>query len=108
MSDAAAAGRAGRRILFAHKNFPAQFGAFGEWLAGQGWEVVFLTQRAGARHGTIRVVTAADHRPAAETTHRYVRGFEAAVITGQGWSPGRLTAVPLTRFPARLLPARSW
>ena len=36
------------RILFAHKNFPAQFGAFGEWLAGQGWEVAFLTQRAGA------------------------------------------------------------
>ena len=36
------------RILFAHKNFPAQFGAFGEWLAGQGWEVAFLTQREGA------------------------------------------------------------
>jgi glycosyltransferase involved in cell wall biosynthesis len=87
MSDAA-----GRRILFAHKNFPAQFGAFGEWLAGQGWEVVFLTQRAGARHGTIRVVTAADPRPAAETTHRYVRGFEAAVITGQGFARAAVAA----------------
>ena len=38
------------RILFAHKNFPAQFGALGDWLAGQGWEVAFLTQREGASH----------------------------------------------------------
>jgi glycosyltransferase involved in cell wall biosynthesis len=89
-SDTAAPGRAGRRILFAHKNFPAQFGAFGEWLAGQGWEVGFLTQREGAEHPAFRVVVCADHRQAAEATHRYVRGFEQAVITGQGFARAAL------------------
>ena len=75
-----------RRIVFAHKNFPAQFGAFGEWLVEQGREVVFLTQRAGAAHPAIRVLTSADHRTPAEATHRYVRGFEAGVITGQAFA----------------------
>jgi glycosyltransferase involved in cell wall biosynthesis len=74
------------RILFAHKNFPAQFGALGEWLAGKGWEVAFVTQRAEAAHPTIRVVQCADHRPAAGATHRYVRGFEQSVITGQAFA----------------------
>lgn len=75
-----------RRILFAHKNFPAQFGALGEWLAGEGWEVAFLTQRAGAGSARMRVVTCADHRAAAETTHRYVRPLETSVITGQAFA----------------------
>ena len=76
------------RILFAHKNFPAQFGALGEWLAGQGWETAFLTQREGAGSALMRVVTCADHRTAAETTHRYVKPFETSVITGQAFARG--------------------
>lgn len=76
-----------RRIVFAHKNFPAQFGAFGEWLAGEGREVVFLTQRAGTSHPSIRVLaSAADHRAPAEGTHRYLKGFEAGVITAQAFA----------------------
>jgi glycosyltransferase involved in cell wall biosynthesis len=75
------------RILFAHKNFPAQFGALGEWLAGQGWEVAFLTQREDARHPAMLVVPCpADHRAAAEATHRYVRPLETSVITGQAFA----------------------
>ena len=75
------------RILFAHKNFPAQFGAFGEWLAGEGWEVAFLTQRAGAASPGLRVITApADHRTPAADGHRYVRPLEGAVITGQAFA----------------------
>ena len=35
-------------ILFSHTNFPAQFGAFGTWLAEQGWDVWFATARADA------------------------------------------------------------
>ena len=75
------------RILFAHKNFPAQFGAFGEWLAGQGWEVAFLTQRAGAASAAFRVVACpAEHRTPAEGIHRYVRPLEGAAITGQAFA----------------------
>jgi glycosyltransferase involved in cell wall biosynthesis len=75
------------RILFAHRNFPAQFGAFGEWLAAQGWEVAFLTQREGAASAALRVVVCpADHRKPAEATHRYVRPLEGAIITGQAFA----------------------
>lgn len=75
-----------RRILFAHTNFPAQFGAFGEWLGRRGWDVAFITQRAGAHHPTIRVVHCEDTRETGEKTHRYVRGFEQAVIKGQSFA----------------------
>ncbi|MEM7212029.1 MAG: glycosyltransferase [Pseudomonadota bacterium] len=35
-------------VLFSHTNFPAQFGAFGAWLAEEGWDVRFATARADA------------------------------------------------------------
>ena len=75
------------RILFAHKNFPAQFGVFGEWLAAAGWEVVYLTQREGAASSHMRVVVCpADHRRPAAEIHRYVRPLEGAVITAQAFA----------------------
>lgn len=77
-------------IVFAHKNFPAQFGAFGEWLAQRGWTVAFITQREGVRHHLMRVVRCADKRSTADATHAYVRGFERAVITGQAFAGAAL------------------
>jgi glycosyltransferase involved in cell wall biosynthesis len=95
------------RILFAHKNFPAQFGAFGEWLAEQGWEVAVLTQRAGASHPAMRVITCTDHRAPSEATHRYVRPFETSVITGQAFARA---AVELGRdfTPDLVMPHAGW
>ena len=92
------------RVLFAHTNYPAQFGAFGEWLAEQGDEVVFLTQREGVRSRRMHVLTCRDHRAPGADTHRYIRGLEKTVITGQafarlaldlarrGWAPEVMTA----------------
>ena len=73
-------------IAFAHTNFPAQFGAFGAWLAERGWRVAFLTQREGARHPAMQVRACKDHRASGRETHPYVRGYERAVITGQAFA----------------------
>lgn len=74
------------RVLFAHTNYPAQFGGFGEWLAAQGFEVAFLTQRQDARSDAIRIATCSDHRAVGKETHRYVRPLERAAITGQAFA----------------------
>ena len=74
------------RILFAHTNFPAQFGGLGEWLSGQGWQVAFITQRKDARHPAMQIVRCEDHRKPGTETHHYVRSFERAVITGQAFA----------------------
>ena len=74
-----------KRILFIHKNYPAQFGALGHWLAGQGWDVTFATQREDAKSDTVRIVKFSDHRKNTDGIHHYVAGMERAVITGQGF-----------------------
>ena len=48
--------------------------------------MVFLTQREGAAHAAMRVVHCADHRQPSEATHRYLKGFEQSVITGQAFA----------------------
>ena len=74
------------RILFIHKNFPAQFGALGLWLAAnKGWDVTFATQREGVSHNKIRILRFTDHRETTKGIHHYVAGTERAVITGQGF-----------------------
>jgi glycosyltransferase involved in cell wall biosynthesis len=74
------------RIVFAHANFPAQFGAFGAWLAERGWEVVFITQRKDAQHPGMRIVRCESHRAADPATHRYVQPLEQCVISGQAFA----------------------
>src|SRR5690606_3565164 len=70
-------------VLFLHDNFPAQFGAVGQYLAKRGWEVTFGTQRRGARLTGIRVVNYKPHRAVKAQTHPYARPLERAVLTGQ-------------------------
>lgn len=75
------------RILFAHTNFPAQFGAFGAWLATQGWDVVFATARSGAEPPAgcrmLRFQTARDGAP---ETHRHGRGLDRALRTAESFA----------------------
>lgn len=71
------------KILFIHKNFPAQFGGVALWLAEQGWDVTFATSRAGVTARDIRIVHFEDHRPPSPQTHHYLQGAEQAVISGQ-------------------------
>ena len=96
------------RVLFAHTNYPAQFGAFGEWLAEQGDEVVFLTQREGARGRGISVLTCRDHRPSGETVHRYLRGLEKAVITGQAFARAALGLARRGWAPEAMMAHTGW
>ncbi|WP_298843890.1 glycosyltransferase [uncultured Roseobacter sp.] len=72
------------KILFVHKNFPAQFGRLANWLAGQGWDVTFATARKGARSDQMRIVPFREHREPSASTHHYLTGTERAVIAGQG------------------------
>ncbi|WP_375229766.1 glycosyltransferase [Roseobacter sp. S98] len=72
------------KILFIHKNFPAQFGRFATWLAEQGWDVTYATARQGVRSADMRIVNFREHRAPSSGTHHYLTGTERAVIAGQG------------------------
>ncbi|WP_299969461.1 glycosyltransferase [uncultured Roseobacter sp.] len=75
-------------VLFIHENFPAQFGAFAKFLAGQGWRVVFATAHESfvpgkpvKRDG----MTVVRYRRAREpkASHVYLQGTERALLNGQ-------------------------
>lgn len=72
------------RILFAHQNFPGQYKNLLKHLASErGHELVFLTQR---QNYSVRGVKQVVYRPArkpAESTHPYLRSYEAAILNAQ-------------------------
>jgi hypothetical protein len=74
------------KILFLHNNYPAQFGALGRWLAGEGWQVCFLTQKKGAqargRADGIEVVVYRDREQKEQAPHPFLNGAQKAVVTG--------------------------
>ncbi len=92
------------KILFVHDNFPAQFGAFGEWLLRRGWDARFATAWQGGNAGDPRFFRYKAHRAPTEGVHPYAANFEKAVINGQaaaraffaaqerGWSPDIVVA----------------
>jgi len=80
-------------ILFLHENYPAQFGALADYLAGTGWQVVFGTQKEGLDPGStkhlasgVRVVRYARARDPNVETHPYLQGTERAILNGQGFA----------------------
>ncbi len=75
------------RILFAHTNHPAQFGAFGAWLAAQGWDVVFATARSDARPAAgARLFRFKAADAGAPETHRHARPLDRALRTAESFA----------------------
>lgn len=75
------------KILFSHQNFPAQFGAFGGYLAKRGWEVWFATANVKAEVPKgCRLIQMKPHREPTDGVHRYARPLEKAMINGQAFA----------------------
>lgn len=72
------------KILFIHRNYPAQFGRIAVWLARNGWDVTYATARPGVRSAQMRIVRFYEHRETSSETHHYLSEAESAVIAGQG------------------------
>ena len=86
------AGRRAPRILFVHDSYPAQFGAFGRWLAGRGWDVAFATAAREPRTGGLRVIGYAPHRGPSPATHPYAQPMDRAALRAQAFVRAALTA----------------
>lgn len=100
------------RILFVHQNFPGQYKHLAPALAGSpANEVVAIGEEANVRranglHPRIRLLGYPEPQGAAQETHHYLRGSEAAVRRGQavlrvamalrqqGFVPGVICAHP--------------
>ena len=81
------------RILFSHQNFPAQFGAFGAYLARNGWDVAFFTEnKTAAPPPGCRMFRMAPHRRPTEGVHRFARPLEQAMINGQAFANAAIKA----------------
>ena len=72
------------KILFLHNNFPAQFGHIGNYLAREGWDVRYLTQRKGATSDLINITVYRDRDQPEEHKigHPGLQSTGKAVITG--------------------------
>ena len=87
------------RILFLHDNFPAQFGFIGQFLAKNGWDVTFGTQRENSSMSGIKVFNYKPHREVTENIHPYAANYEKAVLAGQAVAraAGSWPGSPLSR-----------
>ncbi len=75
------------KILFSHQNYPAQFGAFGSYLAQRGWEVWFATSNLKAEVPKgCHLIKMTPHREPTKGVHRYASPLEQAMINGQAFA----------------------
>ena len=94
-------------ILFLHQNMPGQFRHLAPALARDpAHKVVFLTRRQDATLPGVRRITYTPRPPEQPRVHRYLRGFQDAVLHGQqvvrvaldlrsqGFNPGLVVAHP--------------
>ena len=96
------------RILFIHDNYPAQFGAFGGWLAQRGWDVRFATAWEGGKSEDPRFFRYKAHRDPTEGVHPYAANFEKCVINGQASARAFLTAREKGYAPDIIMAHSGW
>lgn len=73
------------KIIFLHRNFPAQFRHLATVLAQDPRnQVVFITNRQEGELPNVKKILYAPARSVHESTHHYVRNLEEAVLDGQG------------------------
>ncbi|MEL6264349.1 MAG: glycosyltransferase [Pseudomonadota bacterium] len=97
------------RILFSHQNYPAQFGAFGAWLATRGWDVTFATAKEGAEPPRgCRMIRMAPHRSVTEGVHRFASGHEQAMINAQGFANAAIRAREMGFVPDIVVAHSGW
>ena len=73
------------RVLFVHRNFPAQFGQIAGRLAARpGWSVAFLNERTQGEVAGVKVVKYEPRGGATEHTHAFARTFENGVAHAEG------------------------
>lgn len=81
------------KILFAHQNFPAQFGTFGAYLAQAGWDVAFVSENTKLQPPPgCRLFGMKPHREPTEGVHRFARPMERAMINGQAFANAAIAA----------------
>ena len=74
------------QIVFAHQSFPAQFGAFGAWLARRGWGVTFLTaDRTDATLPGCTVVHTPAPGPRLDDLQLIARPYEIAMLNARAF-----------------------
>lgn len=72
------------KVLFLHRNFPAQFRHLASYLTSRGHEVVFLTNRIDGEMQGIKKIPYGLHREVKPETHHYLKFTEEAILHGQG------------------------
>ena len=96
------------KILFIHDNYPAQFGAFGGWLARRGWDVRFATAWEGGNKGDPHFLRYKAHRQPTEGVHPYAANFEKCVINGQAAARAFITARDRGYAPDIIMAHSGW
>lgn len=96
------------QIVFLHNNFPAQFGFLGQYLAAQGWDVWFGTQRKHSEMRGLRIFNYQAHRSVSEKTHPYARNFENAILHGQAVARSALKLKPNGLDPDIVVAHSGW
>lgn len=80
-------------ILFAHQNFPAQFGRIGSYLAHNGWDVQFATAKENpvlpAKTSGFKFKAHRDPNP---EIHPYLTTTEKGILNGQGFARSAIAA----------------